>query len=626
VSRLVEMLLAGALGLPPSMMNSSRCRDGDFMTCVPFEATQHEACSIARPRGGFCAGHHDPGVLQPGPGLSEFVSRMRSTKSITVKIVGNSVARWNTYLAARAFCDGISVRWPGINVTFPQQNPGYHKSALFDHDDLSTDVMSELAAGGHGPEHTFCSLGVLEDADVVLVMYGAWPSGGDVSAYVARQRELFQRLLALPNAPLVVAIRHCSLLDFELHMGGAAFVVNATSATARRDKCRVPFDGVYRNKACRQERSERFIASLPALGTEARQTRSEEGAMLTELGVTSVDVCRLLASTHSGACVSQPYVVQSMYESSHHDASAFDVFQTGRAFSLDANKMGDPVHPMAEHAIMQGCAAAKLLTLATPANTSLHPTQAHSYARQRKESSSWCLMAGARAPATMRLFHGCPPCLMVHTAGREVSNVIAPANRSCAAGADGFDASQPDRCGCAVRASPHSPTRSRDWRLRVGGAGGSKRWLEALSSGSTLTLMLPVSAPRLLIEYYAHDDKPLADASVRLEFVAVPGRHADGTCASPRTLAELPPVLIDTADCRGCLPHQGFYQVRELLGNVTIWAALLMRHGGAALIRAHRVVHGATASVMLRVSIKVVTRDDQANFSLAAVIGAPYSM
>ena len=47
------------------------------------------------------------------------------------------------------------------------------------------------------------------------------------------------------------------------------------------------------------------------------------------------------------------------------------------------------------------------------------------------------------------------------------------------------------------------------WALQTGGAGGSKQWLHASRLGASLQLRVPITAPRLVLEFYKHDSLPL---------------------------------------------------------------------------------------------------------------------
>ena len=67
-----------------------------------------------------------------------------------------------------------------------------------------------------------------------------------------------------------------------------------------------------------------------------------------------------------------------------------------------------------------------------------------------------------------------------------------------------------------------SQAKSSGWYLSQGGSGGYKKWMSPDRDGAELILLLPATHRRLLVEYYAHDDKPMGTASVTVQALVQP--------------------------------------------------------------------------------------------------------
>ena len=112
------------------------------------------------------------------------------------------------------------------------------------------------------------------------------------------------------------------------------------------------------------------------------------------------------------------------------------------------------------------------------------------------------------------------------------------------------------------------------WAVQTGGAGGSKRWLQARSIGAFLQLRLRMTSPRLALEYYKHDSLPLGTVQATLIWGGGGGATSWPINASHpssiTTTASLGAVvlLLDgrCAEEDHCPKGQGFYH-RALLAD-----------------------------------------------------------
>ena len=120
-------------------------------------------------------------ALHPGVGLDSFIRRLHHSQRLqqrlfVIKVVGNSVAHWNRYLAARTFLLHAQRAWPAVNFTLPQFNPERRRA---DYHKVGNTEDDPLAAGAHGAEHMlYCAAEELRGADVVLILYSGGVSSG----------------------------------------------------------------------------------------------------------------------------------------------------------------------------------------------------------------------------------------------------------------------------------------------------------------------------------------------------------------------------------------------------------------------------------------------------------------
>ena len=91
-----------------------------------------------------------------GAGLEEFAARLRrfahgkSRRAIKILVMGNSVARWNKFLASQVFRRVLHGAFPSLNF----------------------EVHTGNVEGGFGPSHQlYCGRGEWKDASIILVHF-----------------------------------------------------------------------------------------------------------------------------------------------------------------------------------------------------------------------------------------------------------------------------------------------------------------------------------------------------------------------------------------------------------------------------------------------------------------------
>ena len=197
------------------------------------------------------------------------------------------------------------------------------------------------------------------------------------------------------------------------------------------------------------------------------------------------------------------------------------------------NGLGDPLHPTSSYSDLQGCAAAHLISMATARLKAAVPAAARGGGPASRRGSSGAGGLHARGAGG--------------GGGHRASAVSKPSEPWCLrAGDDDF-----------TRAIIFND----GWEVKTGGAGGNKRWLHATQLGAAVTLQLPITTPRLSIEYYKHDDLPLGLVMAELQWNA------------NRTEWPHSKVLLDgrCAVSDACPRGQGFYH-RTLLHDGAFWA------------------------------------------------------
>lgn len=332
-------------------------------------------------------------------------------------------------------------------------------------------------------------------------------------------------------------------------------------------------------------------------------------------------MCSALRTVHDGRCGSfVRRVTGSLFAGV--PPSGADVLRTNRFFSLDRHGLGDAIHPTIEHSTLQGCLAAKLLSPLLPqvkpvrvgepiARQEGEPIarRGEPIARDRRGAGT-APHAHARKGAEPAKQHSKPWCVTARsTAAQEWRTAIELA-RLCAPPA-------------ALRAD------SGGWQLAIGGRGGEKEWAEPTRDGASLQLLLPASSPRLLLEHYAHDSKPMGDAKVRVAIVAYDGApgardvsHAmEHSCVPLLELNETTQWL--RSACQSCPSGQGFYQMVEVAADLHIAleearlrAARWLQPGSS-----HPPQHAPQLGLLLTVTA-VARADGAFAFSLVSVIGA----
>ena len=676
----------------------------------------------------FCALQH---AAHFGAGLPEFAERLDRRAAevasndvsaiVRVKIIGNSVARWVSYLALRVFASILAGAWPSLRFEVPQtQDHSTDKKRVASH----TEPADPLSFGGFSHDHALhCNLGYLGPADIVVVLYGEGLRSMNTT------RQLYMRLLSLPKAPLVIVVHHCILLNFEVQLRGSASQSGqGLSAGLERidpgNLSQVEHLAAAQRDIHLKENHDGFLRTLATNVEAASKMWGLEAAILDEMRLPHVDMCALLRTVHEprkgassaaaaaaaasssstsssvssrrpgttmgttvlrskvpptapctsmpirdvfgcarGACrnVSERAIYSVAASGDRRHPPRFDVLMSGRAFRLDAAGWGDTIHPTAEHAYLQGCAAAHMLIHAArqrrqsahrPAlHADLPSARAHADAQPReppRQAASWCVTAYAHLGED-------PWHEALH---------LAQASR---------------------------PAAALEWRLSGGGHGGYKRWWQPNRDGASMQLLLPATRPKLLVEYYAHDDLPMGAARVSVAVVArkapstmsaeqavgweVVNGTTDGGATQPWTLCDhrsdslerpstprdtaassrgasdcgaMKPgltanggpasgqlttvltrlavleqsVLLDTA-CRTCPAHQGFMQLATVVNGLPIRMRARPQGslGSAATRTGMNTLSTKSDPLALLVTFTAIARGSLTNFSLVSVIG-----
>lgn len=133
-------------------------------------------------------------------------------------MVGNSVARVNSFGTSRALLAALGAAFPGTEFSQPQYARG--------------------VAGGFEPSHLMhCGASAYAGADVVLVQYAGLGRKESSAA-------LLDALLAAPGPPLVLVVKHCEVPQVRSaasnHLQAQRLGSSSWSAcTARRIPCAV---------------------------------------------------------------------------------------------------------------------------------------------------------------------------------------------------------------------------------------------------------------------------------------------------------------------------------------------------------------------------------------------------
>lgn len=435
--------------------------------------TGRSACSAIATR------YHD----NAGAGLEEFAARLQRLahgggtdvaskarqRVIRILVMGNSVARWNKFLASHVFRRVLHGAFP--TITF--------------------EVNTGSVEGGFGPSHQlYCGRGEWKDADVFLVHFA------ELSGTVGG-RDLLEQLMALPHRPLVVVIKHCSLAQLEVLISGG--VPNSSAAVQRsvwfrRDKhhFRMQRDAEGMQQAFRYvtqqanfERGDTALARsmnatlidscallrtmLPARPHDAKLLRTEASA---QRG-TATHVCGSGGHGDGGSAAAAVPTGGSGGGGGSSGSGGQTPFEqlASRMFPFNAKQgLGDPLHPTPEYSELQGCAAARMVLAARHLNASIG-LRAAAAAKGVQAMGGAATTAGAPAVAAATE----PWCLRAGDA----------------------------RFGSAIEANA-------GWSMQSGGAGGSKQWLQARAIGAFVQLRLRITSHRLTLEYYKHDTLPSA--------------------------------------------------------------------------------------------------------------------
>lgn len=245
---------------------------------------------------------------------------------VRILVLGNSVARWNKFLASHTFRRVLHGAFPS----------------------LTFEVSTGSVEGGFGPSHQlYCGRNEWKDAAIILVHFAELASG-------RHGHDLLQQLIGLPHRPLVVVIKHCSLPQLETLVGGGV-VPNSTrglqrSLWFRRDK----------HHTRMQRDAEGVQQGIHYVADQARFEQLDT-ALARSMNATLIDSCDLLRSmlpppppppplgvTPSGSsAVADPCSRGSSYE------KAFESLAT-RMFPFNAKVgLGDPLHPTPEYSELQ---------------------------------------------------------------------------------------------------------------------------------------------------------------------------------------------------------------------------------------------------------------------------------
>lgn len=496
------------------------------------------AAAVGTSRGFSCANVTTScGGVVPGRGLDEFARRLARRRRadepppphLRILVLGNSVARWNKYHTSSSFRHALQAAFPGVGFT--------------------TNIGS--VEGGFGPSHQlYCGRGEWKSADIILVHFAELAS-------TAGGSKLLEQVLNLPHAPFVVVVKHCSLPQLEMLVDGT------------RGGEGITLGGIPRTLWCRRDKHCSKLsgpAPPPALGTQmlayAQMQWRFEGADLAlarRLNATVVDSCALLQSLlradsgGGGRCgtISSPTIA----------APATIARLASRVFPYNAKAgLGDPLHPTTEYSELQGCAAAKMIASA---------------ARRVAAAARAAESTGPPSPRACMIPSLCGGVRPAGTSQLARAGASSPSPRARASAATAGTTAADEAAGAPTpwcyKAGDEAFTRAmisnHGWSIRTGGAGGGKRWLHAGAPDADVRLRVPMTTPRLTIEYYKHDALPLGMVNATLSWQRA-GKVAyeshmqlDGRCAA--------------AD--GCPKGQGFYHRAVLADEL----APLMRAGDA---------------------------------------------
>ena len=530
----VEKARTASLGLMALLREAER--DGDDSVArqsPPLPLSTTPACAPLLQPATHCGG------AIAGTGLSAFANHLyrwkeragqRGRRRVRIMVLGNSVARWHKFRTSVTFRREMQAAFP----------------------DLTFETVTGAVEGGFSPSHQlYCGRAQWKTADIVLVHFAELASGARYGA----GRQLLQQLLAMQHL-LVIVIKHCSLPQLEVLVDSARYSFirdgelpyeNNTREILRsvwfqRDKHHVEM----RQSASGMERAVSYLRD------EARFELADRALPL-ELNVTMLDSCILLRSQlrlpsqcvglrdHGAAGQPSHGYSRAPQSTTRHIRAKFERLAT-RMFPFNPKaRLGDPLHPTEEYSDLQGCAAAQVVLRSVISAT------VDGAVAVRNSST-----AGATADAADATHgnheSGMPWCLR--------------------AGDPAFEG--------AVASN-------RGWAVKLGGAGGNKRWLHATALGAVIEFQAHLTSPRLAIEYYKHDTLPLG--MVR---ASVLGRTVllDGRC-----------VAADR-----CPKGKGFYHRAVILDSISLAAA-----GKAA-----------------RVRLEVVPRSDGLDgtaFSVASIVG-----
>ena len=322
----------------------------------------------------------------PGFGLSAFLRKLErdddcavatadgcdtagSRPSRRMVVVGNSVARWHKYLAARIVLNMLGRRFSRVDFVR-----------------VSGPSSNALTLGGYGPLHQLhCgSWRTLAEADIVLIQYSAIAADHDVA------KPLISQLLALPRSPLLLVIKHCSSTQVEVLSRGLESASAHSAVWLARDKHKDLWGEAQRRE---------FVQGEAA-------TEREDATFLSAHNLTFIDSCAALRSLLSGRCAvgGSGITFRARYRSTGELHRLLrDMFFTPPG-SNRSMPLADPIHQSPIYSVLQGClAAAAVLAHEAPPPAALPAGQS---ARQASiaGASSAPSRAGASLPGV-----GAPP-------------------------------------------------------------------------------------------------------------------------------------------------------------------------------------------------------------------------
>ena len=184
------------------------------------------------PQISFCAA----GATRAGIGLERFMAKLRSDQAQagtgvvanrSMYVIGNSVSRWLKFLVPRIIKQVLSQRYP--KVAFTLMNGGHTSSAF--------------TAGGHGPEYVkHCAdLSQLEKIDLIILHYD----------FMAEAATLIEALQRMPQAPLILVVKHCASMQVESLLLGEEKASAHESAWLARVKVRLTESNTSLRRRCR---------------------------------------------------------------------------------------------------------------------------------------------------------------------------------------------------------------------------------------------------------------------------------------------------------------------------------------------------------------------------------------